>query len=302
MASVTLLAQSAPAAPIDGASALGRAPQRLSVQTVVHAAKQPRRPIYAAFYYPEYPAWWGIGARYSPLLGLYDAADALVRRQHIQWLTFSKMDAAISSWYPDDPTDLRLRELLADTAAVGSPLKWAVYYELEQYRNPSTAELVRHLTHIRDELASSPAYLRVGGKPVVLVYNAYDNPCETSKRWAQANSQLGNLFYVSLKLELGWKSCRPQPSTWHQYGPDIPYGEEQGYAAYVTPGFWRADAESPLHARSLTTFRKNVQRLVAGDEPWRFVISFNEWPEGTSVEPSAEWGDSYLQVLAESIP
>jgi hypothetical protein len=47
--------------------------------------------------------------------------------------------------------------------------------------------------------------------------------------------------------------------------------------------------------------------MLASNARWQLVLSFNEWPEGTSVESAREWATpsghgAYLDVLHELLP
>jgi hypothetical protein len=82
-------------------------------------------------------------------------------------------------------TDRRLLALLA--AARQTPLRFGVYYEHEGYANPSVEEIRSDLHYLRGRYFARPAYLRVGGKPVVFVYAPGDDACEVAARWSKAN-------------------------------------------------------------------------------------------------------------------
>ena len=274
-------------------------------------APQPSLPIYATFYYPWFPETWtfaGVHVFYHPTLGYYSTADVATQQAHIRAMQYAKMNAAISSWWgPGHYTDTRLKQLMQTTLAMGSPLKWAVYEEGEGYGNPTVSQIATKLAYIRDNLATSPAYLKVGGKFVVFVYNADDTSCDVATRWAQANSQLGNPAYVDLKVFLGYKTCSNQPSSWHQYGPNVPYDDQPGYSFSIGPGFWQCNISNPLLPRDPTRWVNNVKAMAASNEPWRLVTTFNEWTEGTAIESASEWSSSsgygtYLDALHNNIP
>ena len=42
-----------------------------------------------------------------------------------------------------------------------------------------------------------------------------------------------------------------------------------------------------------------AERFVDREQPFLLVTSFNEWHEGTEVEPSTEFGDAYLRLTRE---
>jgi hypothetical protein len=267
---------------------------------------QPRFPIRAAFYYAWYPQNWRVGGRLShahPSLGRYSSSARRVQRAHIRALVYGRMDAAIASWTgPRQKPDSRLRGLLSRTVRMRAPLKWAVYHEGEGRGNPSTADIARDLGYIRRRLASSRAYLRVGGRFVVFVYNADDRSCEVVQRWLAANAQLGDPAYLVLKVFPGYEGCAQHPDAWHQYAP-AQARQAQGTDAFeLSPGFWKADEPDPRLARDLARFRGDIAAMVGSNARWQLVTTFNEWGEGTTVESAREWATrsgkgAYLDAL-----
>ena len=214
------------------------------------------------------------------------------------------LDAAISSWFgPSHHSDTRLRSLLVQTAALGSQLKWTIYYEPEGSTDPAPTALAAHLAYVRDELASSPAFLRVDGRPVVFVWSSggADMSCALAERWRQANALVGNAAFVVLKVFVGYRTCSAQPSGWHQYAPAVADVSIAGYSYSISPGFWRADQEVRL-SRDLARFQQSVQNMVASNAPWQLVTTFNEWGEGTAVESALEWtSDSGLGAYLDAL-
>jgi hypothetical protein len=271
---------------------------------------QPRFPIRAAFFYAWYPENWKVGGRYphfQPTRGYYNSGAATVERAQIHALVYAGMDAAISSWPGrNGPPDRRLRRLLGQTVRLGTPLKWAVYYEREGHGNPSVAAIARDLGYIKRHLASSPAYLRVRHRFVVFVYNADDRSCAVVRRWRAANARVGHRAYVVLKIFPGYERCYPQPDGWHQYAPAVPR-EHQGRGAYeISPGFWKADETAPRLGRSIGRFWQDVRAMVRSRARWQLVTTFDEWGEGTAVESAREWASAsgqgaYLDALHDGL-
>lgn len=65
---------------------------------------------------------------------------------------------------------------------------------------------------------------------------------------------------------------------------------------------WRADQSSPLLKRDLNRWKQNIRDMKASGESWQLITTYNEWGEGTSVEPADEWNSrsgygQYLDVL-----
>ncbi len=265
-------------------------------------APQPSFPIRAAFYYPWYPSTWTVNGShvfYTPTLGYYDSSDRAVQQAHIRALDSAGMDAAISSWWgAQHRRDTRFAELLAQTESLGSSLKWTIYHELEGKGDLTPAEIGRDLTHLQGH-AQSAAFLRVDGRFVVFVYNVGDD-CDVADRWEQANASLGEPAYIVLKLFSGFRDCPTQPDSWHQYAPLEAVQHHTGYSYAISPGFWRADKSAAGLERDLPRWQRDVRNMVASGEPWQLVTTFNEWGEGTAVERADDWGNSYLNALAEA--
>jgi hypothetical protein len=75
----------------------------------------------------------------------------------------------------------------------------------------------------------------------------------------------------------------------------------------IAPGFDERSEAEPRLTRDLGRWRADVAAMLASDARWQLVLSFNEWPEGTSVESAREWATpsghgAYLDVLHELLP
>jgi glycosyl hydrolase family 99 len=268
---------------------------------------QPSFPIRAAFYYAWYPEAWTRDAifpysLFHPTLGYYDADQATVVRRETDAMRYAHLTAGIYSWWGKDgypPTDERFWRYLA--VARTTPLRWAIYYEPEGYGDPSVEQIHSDLAYIRDTYAAKPAYLKVNGRFVVFVYGG---SCETAERWHEANAGLD--AYVVLKAFTGYRECRVQPDGWHQYSGTRAEYELPGNAFMIAPGFDEVRNGTAL-PRDLTQWRRSIADMVAASDPWQLVISWNEWPEGTSVEDASEWQTpsgygAYLDALHDGLP
>jgi hypothetical protein len=267
---------------------------------------QPAFPIRAAFYYPWFPEAWsqhGITpyTKFTPTLGRYAITDTATIQNHIRALQYGQVEAVISSWWGQgSKEDARFPMLLDQTVKAGSPLRWAPYYEEESLGDPTPAKIANDLAYIKSRYASHPAYLRVGGRPVIFAFSTGSDGCGMADRWTAANANQN--FYVVLKVFSGYQSCASQPASWHQYGPAKASDEQSGYSFAISPGFNKADEASARLPRDVMRFRQNVRDMVASGEPWQLVTTFNEWGEGTAVESAAEWASAsgygrYLDAL-----
>lgn len=248
-------------------------------------------PLRGTFYYPWYPQTWSVGGEhvfYEPQLGYYSSDDEKVIEQHIEDMDYAKIEVAIASWWGIDKQkqSTRFPMLLDKTIESDSKLKWAFYYEQEGYSNPTVTELKSDLDYLMDRYGQHEAIARINGKPVIFVYNANDSSCEVADRWAEAAD---DQWYVNLKVFGGFRNCKNQPDSWHQYGPATETQQHKGYSFVISPGFWRADETTARLERDTARWYKNVREMRASEEPWQLVTTFNEWGEGTAIERCFDW-------------
>jgi hypothetical protein len=306
------------ARPVDGQTASGSAAGKLPSLPAVPGAQAPAPgaggaqpgdlafPIRAAFYYPWFPQGWnqqGMNpfTHYHPSLGYYDSGDPAVIARHLDDFSYGHIQVGISSWWGQGHwTDNNFAKVLSVTHSTGSPVRWAVYYEQEGFGDPSVAQLTSDLVYLRDHYASDPSYLKMGGRFVVFAYGDANDGCAMADRWRAANAGVG--AFLVLKVFPGYQTCPAQPDGWHQYAPANREQSQAGSSFTVSPGFWLATDSAPRLARDPACFRRAVRDMVASGAPWQLVTTFDEWGEGTSVEPAQEWASAsghgaYLDAL-----
>jgi len=262
-------------------------------------------PIRAAFYYPWFPEAWSQQGydpftHYHPLLGFYDSSNMKVIQQHIQEMLYGGITLGIASWWGQgSPTDGRAPELLQ--AANGSGFRWALYYEYEGISNPSPAEISSDLVYIRDRYSSNPNYLKIDGRFVVFVYGDTSDDCGMADRWKQGNTVNA---YIVLKVFPKYASCPNPPDGWHQYSP-ADAAIDRSFSYTISPGFWKQGEAAPRLGRNLSRWDSDIQAMIASGARFQLITTFNEWGEGTAVEPAQEWSSPsgygvYLDALHDN--
>jgi hypothetical protein len=87
-------------------------------------------------------------------------------------------------------------------------------------------------------------------------------------------------------------------------------GQRKLWIATLSPGWddrragCKADVRVPsaAHQRARENgafYRATFEAALASQPDWLWINSFNEWVEGTYVEPSAAYGDLYLRLTQE---
>jgi hypothetical protein len=294
---------------------------------------QPTAPYYATFYYPWFQNYntdktYGIWSsnshsaptnwfsnylpdvdttKFDPATELYSSNDDAILYWQLSKLAWAKQEVAISSWWGQGTlTDKAFKHIVTDVMnRADNPypnLRWCVYYELEGQDptaggDPTVATIVSDLNYIKTTYASQSSYLKINGRPVIFVYAYSNDGADMASRWVQAKAQVD--FYVVLKVYGGYKTDPNQPDSWHQYSPATRIDSQTTYSYAVSPGFWRAAPGDTVRLpRNLTEFESAVSSMVASNATWRLTETWNEWGEGTAVEP----GDQVIQKFTTDNP
>jgi hypothetical protein len=270
------------------------------------AGAAPFSSIRIAAYYPWFPEGWTHAqtdpfTHYKPSLGFYDAGSPTVIDRHIRSMKWGHITSATYSWWGQgSQTDGRFAAHLSAGAKRG--FQWAIYHELEGYGDPSVESIRSDLEYIRDTYAASPGYLKLGGRPVVFVYGDKDDGtnCGAATRWAAANETVG--AYLVLRTFKGYRACGASIDGWHPYSANKNEFDLFPFAYSISPGFYFAIDKRPMRRRSVRSWTRMVHRMADSPAQFHFVISFNEWGEGTAVESAVQWASPsgygrYLDVL-----
>jgi Glycosyl hydrolase family 99 len=270
------------------------------------ASAAPFNTVRIAAYYPWFPEGWTYAemnpfTHFRPSLGFYDAGQPTVIARQIRAMKYGRITAATYSWWGQgSPTDRRFDTHLA----AGSQLrfKWAIYHELEGYGDPSVDEIRNDLEYIRDRYAKSRGYLKLGSRPVVFVYGDADDGvgCDAATRWAAANATVG--AFLVMRSFQGYRSCAAAVDGWHPYAAHKYEFDLFPFAYAISPGFFFAKSDRPTRRRNIASWTRSVRRMATSQAQFQFVISFNEWGEGTAIESAVQWASPsgygrYLDVL-----
>ena len=270
---------------------------------------------------------------FDPATELYSSGDYATFQWQMRELATARQQVGLYSWmgrgdhWTNDPVkviDANFRRIITDYAnRPDNPypnFRWAISYDYEGYDDPSVAAIDADLAYVKANYAGQPGYLKVGGKPVVFVYNAahppgyptWGGPVQDFTRWAQVRKDTG--FYVVLKRDpLGQPGVDPAGvDAWYEYAPANRAGTTGSWSSFVSPGFW-LDGESPRLARDPAAFTAAVRAMAARDVTWKLTETWNEWHEGTAVEPGTEvdaafqpdgkgFGATYVNTLGCYLP
>lgn len=255
---------------------------------------------------------------FNPSVRLYDSNNVTVIKKQLALMKQAGIQFAISSWWGQGSyEDLTFNNIIKNVVlSADNPhpeLKWTIYHEWEGFSDPTVEYLLSDLDYIKRKYVSSPSYLKIDGRPVIFVYNAthaYSDVIDEFERWKYARAQSG--FFVVMKVEPLLKGADPcAMDGWHQYNPALRYDELGNYYASISPGYWKWH-EDKL-SRNVTEFESAVSKLDSANVQFKLIQTWNEWGEGTGVEPAQEivhndtelsyqpastsYGNTYINIL-----
>ncbi|MDW7992238.1 MAG: glycoside hydrolase family 99-like domain-containing protein [Anaerolineae bacterium] len=275
-----------------------------------------------AFYYAWYDqATWGKGLPDLPAQP-YASTDPAAIERHVLWAKRAGIDGFVQSWYgprtQNNQTESNFALLLDIAARHG--FFAAVDLEVTSPFIGSVGDVVAALRHALAVHAAHPAYLRVGGRPVVFFWRQQRFPVETWEAirqevdperrslWIAEGTALEYLrvFDGNHLYSVAWSEAPEGVLTrWGKRVRDwgLQNGRAPLWVATVMPGYDdRATGRADAFVRDRAGgeyYRRCWQGAIASGADWVIITSFNEWMEGTQIEPSVGYGESYLDLTRE---
>ncbi|MCX7993986.1 MAG: hypothetical protein N2651_10005, partial [Fimbriimonadales bacterium] len=262
------------------------------------------------------------------VLGAYDSNDPKVIDQHCRWARTAGIDGFISSWWGIGGYEEKPLPRLLDTAQQHR-LTVCLYYEtVPQPGDPRS--VLRDLRHILQRYAAHPAYLKVDKRPVLFLYERALGQLSLAQ-WAWVLETIAKESppgVCAIGDSLGRSAARVFDGV-HTYNPVLalqgkplsavqPTIEAHYRDALQTAGaFGRIACATIIPAYDDTKirqpgirterfngdgYRQQWEAVLKLNPDWVLITSFNEWHEGSEIEPSVEHGDRELRTTAVYAP
>ena len=266
-------------------------------------------------------------APHYPDVGPYDSLNPGVLERHVQQARSHGVDGFICSWWvPGDHRDRAFEKLLQ--TAEGRDFKVTLYWETVPGPGGHVVDrAASDLAYVLQKYGDSSAFLKVQGKPVIFAFGRVMNQVmwyEWPEVIRQARRRAGMDFLlipgiyrdhyarafagVHTYLIASWTSGKSleevRSVSRRRYGRAVRMAERYGKISCLTviPGFDNSEIQDPstvVDRRGGELYRALWRSAIEAGPDWVLITSWNEWHEGSEIEPSIEHGDNFLRLTGE---
>jgi len=249
----------------------------------------------------------GHASTHEPLAGYYDSLDPGVVAQHVAWARATGIDGFVLSWWPNDAHHAAALDRLLQAVA-GTDFQVSLYLEAVT----SGEDLRSQIDDLTKRYGKHPNWLRVRGRPVLFAYGRVTSGLtKTDLQRALRDAPafvVGETVFNELVPVLDGvhtyvysiESERYQQQLLAQRGEALLWDRLQ--CATVIPGYDDTNLRKP-GGRVRRDEGRLYQRTwaTAALADWVLITTWNEWHEGTEIEPSREDGDRWLNRTRAAI-
>ena len=271
-----------------------------------------------------------IASHYQPLTGAYDSNDSELLEYQVLLMKFTGIDGVIIDWYGRenfrDYSDIHRNSLNLIKHIKKAGLKFAICYEDQSVKHliyDKKIKIFNDLSRAKKEFLwmeknffADESYLRVNSQPVLLIFG----PQHFKKnQWNPIISVLKNkvqlftLPHLNNQIQgagsFGWPPVhggqKITKDVWMDYLHKL-YMNRNGkpFIASVFPQFHDIYHQAGIHksygyldSSEGNTFEMTFQMALKSSSEIIQVATWNDYGEGTMIEPTKEFGYRYLEFL-----
>lgn len=274
-------------------------------------------------------------SHYTPLFGLYDSNDPHVLASQALLMKFAGIDGMIADWYGiEDFYDYALvRDATNNFIPYikDAGLEFSICYEDQTVKHmlnngyfDDRAEAVAHgvqvIQWLEDNYFTDPSYLKIGNRPVFLCFGPqffeypewetlfedldpqphffpleyHDAPKTGEFDWADPSYGEYGASGVIYRLNVFYSRAAEQG--WDEFiGAAFPRFHDIYEQAGVGSSYGYIDDEGAYGEYGTSTYSYTLERALQSDANIVQIVTWNDYGEGTIIEPTEEDGYRFLE-------
>jgi hypothetical protein len=268
-----------------------------------------------------------IASYYYPAIGPYGSSDPDVIEYQLLLMKYAGIDGALIDWpgtiqTSDYPKNRQNAEaFIGKTAKFG--LEFGIVYEDHNVQLAFDAGVIgdkiaagtNDMAYVRDNYFTKPNYAAVNGVPLLMVFGpqTFTSPSDWGSLlsvfatkptfltlWYQsdqagANAQ-GEFAWIYKDFMTGLQNFYDNRPMNVKFGVGYP-----GFNTFYAAGGWGAGPGWGLPYDGTGTFSGTLQTAVSSDAGYVQLATWNDYGEGTMIEPTCEFGYGFLTTLQQSL-
>ena len=263
-----------------------------------------------------------IASHYHPLIGPYDSGDPDVIEYHALLMKLAGIDGVVFDWYGTvehfDYASIHRHASAFVRQAVENRLEFAVCYEdqtipklVEAGKLKATQRVehaLREIEWLQKNWFGEPAYLKLDNRPVLL---SFGRDGLTEAEWTDALERVGKSITLSQRAHpsrRGLRCVRLAGAPGRHEGSRLPSTRQRAPGPrrwpWHFPRFHDIYEQAKVHKSWGTiddndgkTFASTLETALKSGLPLVQISTWNDWGEGTVIEPSIEFGYRDLEVV-----
>lgn len=259
-----------------------------------------------------------LASHYKPLTGAYASDDATLLDYQCLLMKYSGIDGVMVDWYGTQKGVNDYEAIEKHTKALlkaieKAKLKLTIVYEDNSLRNLAddqrATQARQDMLYLQSTYFNSDSYTKVDGKPLLMCFGPQQ--IKSPEQWNFIfQGQTAKPQYVVLNGASGavndsqYKNCAGE-YLWVKPNPD--YSGAKSFDMYIggaMPGFWdvykqfgQGDGYTTYDRENGALFDRQLQAAQSAGLKWLQVSTWNDYGEGTTIEPTEEYGYKYLTAL-----
>lgn len=228
----------------------------------------------------------------------------------------------IATWWGRGHYEDRAFRTALDVASKAhSPVKFTIYYEsVSEQASDRVQAVIDDFRYLREQYGNHPAFFRENGRPVFFIYGRALHQLQPEE-WKRAIAGIRALGSSILIADCMAQPCLELADGVHEYNPvgavashsdmtahykhtvEICRAKGKISSATIIPGYddSHIGREGPtvVSREKGELYRRLWKAALEAQPDWIVITSFNEWHEGSEIEPSMEWGDLFINLTRD---
>ena len=266
------------------------------------------------------PAQGEIASHYHPLTGAYASGDPVVLDYQCLLMKYSGLEGVMVDWYGSDADNGTARHT-SNTVALfkaieKAGMKMTIVYEDQTLSSASdpVGKAREDMRYLARNFFQSDNYTKVDGKPLLLVFGPQG--INTPKEWYRTFQMLENkpafvvlnghiskandATYQNAIGEYLWVNATPE--SWYASAKSqfdmLIGGAMPGFNDYYKEG-GSGEGYTKYDDEGGALFDRQLKAAKDAGLKWLQISTWNDYGEGTIIEPTKEFGYRYLTKLQE---